>query len=60
MGPLKLPDLETGGTAAGSSEATAVQNSNSPFLFVVGGKNLIAKKNKLKVNSVRDAVRKIK
>jgi len=68
MGPLKLPDLETGATgtgtgAGGSSEppgATSVQNSNSPFLFVVGGKNFIAKKNKLKVGSMKDAVRKIK
>ena len=67
MGPLKLPDLETGGTTVagggGSSEApgaTAVQNSNSPFLFVVGGKNFIAQKNKLKVSGMKDAVRKIK
>jgi len=55
MGPLKLPDLETGASEGG----VAIPSTNSPFLFVVGGKNFIATKNKIKVG-MKDAVRKIK
>lgn len=50
--------METGGPSEGGVAAPST-STNSPFLFVVGGKNFIAPKNKLKVG-MKDAVRKIK